>query len=394
MASTNCRLQYAVSIEMLPADSTDVLEIRITTKEDLVPLEQSKLIVRQFDAALAKILNPSYSQDLKTDSNIYSYVPPVEARIPSHIHLLHDFVRYSACTTPSRTAFEFVTGLHGANGERTGWNYRQLDEEGNRIANFLISKNVRQGSLIAVCFEKCPEASFAMLGILKAGCGFLAIDPGAPYNRKSYIMEDSQAPALITMGPLAQDFENSKAVIILNMDDGPDLKSVARDQPRLERPIQEEDVAYCLYTSGTTGKPKGCLITHLNVVQALLAFQRLFHWNPSSRFLQFASFHFDVSVMEQYWSWSVGIACVSAPRDLIFEDLAGTIRDLRISHIDLTPSLAQLLRPEDVPTLCTPSSVFITGGEALKQEIIATWGSKGVIYNGYGPSKSFSTHSI
>ncbi|KAI5788368.1 hypothetical protein EDC01DRAFT_617399 [Geopyxis carbonaria] len=151
--------------------------------------------------------------------------------------------------------------------------------------------------------------------------------------------------------------------------------------------LTPDNLSYCLYTSGTTGTPKGCELTHENAVQAMLAFQRLFagHWDADSKWLQFASFHFDVSVLEQYWSWSVGICVTSAPRDLIFQDLAGTIDTLQITHLDLTPSLAALLSPEDVPSLCR--GVFITGGEALKQEILDKWGETGVIYNGYGPTE-------
>lgn len=119
-----------------------------------------------------------------------------------------------------------------------------------------------------------------------------------------------------------------------------------------------------------------------------MSFQHLFsgHWDQDSRWLQFASFHFDVSVLEQYWSWSVGIRVVSAPRDLLFEDLPAAIRRLGITHIDLTPSLAKLLHPDDVPDLCR--GVFITGGEKLQQEILDVWGPKGVIYNGYGPTEA------
>ncbi|KAI5820682.1 hypothetical protein BZA77DRAFT_239966 [Pyronema omphalodes] len=151
--------------------------------------------------------------------------------------------------------------------------------------------------------------------------------------------------------------------------------------------ITPENLSYCLYTSGTTGTPKGCELTHENAVQAMYAFQRLFspHWDADSRFLQFASFHFDVSVLEQFWSWSVGVCVTSAPRDLIFQDLAGAIDKMQITHLDLTPSLAALLRPEDVPKLT--KGVFITGGEALKQDILDTWGETGAIYNGYGPTE-------
>jgi non-ribosomal peptide synthetase component F len=129
-------------------------------------------------------------------------------------------------------------------------------------------------------------------------------------------------------------------------------------------------------------------LTHENAVQAMMSFQRLFagRWTESSRWLQFASYWFDVSVLEQFWSWSVGITLVGAPRDLVLEDLAEFIRTVGITHIDLTPSLARILTPEDVPCLC--GGVFITGGEALKQEIIDAWGPKVTVCNGYGPTEA------
>jgi len=114
----------------------------------------------------------------------------------------------------------------------------------------------------------------------------------------------------------------------------------------------------------------------------MLAFQRIFegHWDEESRFLQFASFHFDVSVLEQFWSWSVGVCLTSTPRDLLFEDLSLAISKLKITHLDLTPSLAALLDPEEVPSLLR--GVFIVGGEALKQDVLDTWGKHGVLHNG------------
>ncbi|KAK7754526.1 NRPS [Diatrype stigma] len=120
----------------------------------------------------------------------------------------------------------------------------------------------------------------------------------------------------------------------------------------------------------------------------MLAFKELFsgHWDDQSRWLQFASFHFDVSVLEQYWSWFVGITVVAAPRDLILSDLIGTISKLEITHIDLTPSLARLTHPDEVPSLCR--GVFITGGEQLRQDVLDNWGPKEVIYNAYGPTEA------
>ena len=225
-----------------------------------------------------------------------------------------------------------------------------------------------------------------MLGALKAGCGFLAVDAGAPPARKAFIVNDSGAAILFINTQLENDFADircpSVAVDKFSTSTFPD------NRPLLKHEIESSDVAYCLYTSGTTGNPKGCLITHENVVQAMMSFRRLFRWNEHSKWLQFAAYHFDVSVMEQYWAWGLGLCVIGAPRDLIFEDLAGTVNKLGITHIDLTPSLAQTLSPSDVPTLRQPDSVFITGGEPLREEIIAKWGPYGTIYNGYGPTEA------
>jgi amino acid adenylation domain-containing protein len=201
------------------------------------------------------------------------------------------------------------------------------------------------------------------------------------------VIQDSGASAVLSMAAQSFGIRQDVDVPLLNLDEM-DLKSLLGTKPALQRQIIPQDRSYCLYTSGTTGTPKGCELTHENAVQALLAFQRIFagHWNDDSRMLQFAFFHFDVSVLEQFWSWSVGIRVVSAPRDVIFEDLVNSINTLGITHIDLTPSLAQLVHPDDVPSLC--KGVFITGGESLKQEILDVWGSKSVIYNGYGPTEA------
>lgn len=241
--------------------------------------------------------------------------------------------------------------------------------------------------MVAICFDKCPEASIAILGILKAGCAYVAIDPTAPISRKQFILGDSESKLLLCNSAREADLAELSGIDVQVLDQPGFLKDYSPEQPSLSRDTRPDDTSYCLYTSGTTGTPKGCELTHDNAVQAMLAFQRLFspHWDEDSRWLQFASFHFDVSVLEQYWSWSVGICVTSCPRDLLFEDLPGMIQKLQITHIDLTPSLARLVHPDEVPSLTR--GVFITGGEALKQEILDAWGKHGVIYNGYGPTE-------
>lgn len=379
-------IEYPMSIELEPKNRR--LEYRLTFLPHIVPQEQAKMMLDQLDHLLQYIIfsDASFAADVSNSQSLYSVTPAKEPILPCQTGLLHELVEFTARKHPDRVALEFATALRNDNSTISTWTYAELVEEGNKIAHLLISHRVQPGELVGVCFDKCPEASFAMLGILKTGCAFVALDPGAPSARKEFIIQDASAKIVLSMKAQSTDIQRD-IVRVVNLDET-NWRSAPASEPSLERDINTQDRSYCLYTSGTTGTPKGCELTHENAVQALLSFQRLFagRWDENSRWLQFASFHFDVSVLEQYWSWSVGICVVSAPRDLIFEDLATSIRRLGITHIDLTPSLARILHPNDAPNLC--KGVFITGGESLKQEILDVWGPKGVIYNGYGPTEA------
>jgi amino acid adenylation domain-containing protein len=384
---------YAVSIELLPTDN-GVLMLQLTVKENIVPAEHAELMLRQFDALLADtILNTSCSCEniIVDDSKLLSVTPPEHPELPAPVALLHEFVSAQAAKTPHKIALEFTTSLEPM--MRESWTYAQLEAEANKIAHLLQERGAVQDQLIAISFDKCPEASFSILAVLKAGCAYVALDPNAPPDRAKFIMEDSKSKIILSAGKtfenLSQTFGGQYSEIeVIDVGKHDVWASLSSKSPELSRPVDPQDTSYCLYTSGTTGTPKGCEITHENAVQAMLAFQHLFagHWTPESKWLQFASFHFDVSVLEQFWSWGVGICVASAPRDLIFEDIPEAIRQLGITHLDLTPSLARLLHPNDVPSLT--KGVFITGGEQLKQEILDVWGEHACVYNGYGPTEA------
>lgn len=379
-------VEFPVSLEVEPSlDGT--IHIRLTYFSDVLPSEQARLLLQQFDATIENLLR--YPDGQQSDlhslkSEIFAISPPLEPIMHAPVELLHQFVEMRARLNPDRLALEHVSGFHENEPIRKRWTFAELDSMGNRVANMLSSRTTA-GSIIAVHFDKYPEAYFAILGILKSGSAFVALDFNAPNARKEFILQDSSAPILLTGGEDVIDFDVPCPVIVV---DEALLNEYSESPCAVNGEVSPSSTCYCLYTSGTTGTPKGCEITHENTVQCMMAFQDLFkgHWADNSRWLQFAALHFDVSVLEQYWSWSVGMAVVAAKKDLILDDLIGFINNVNITHIDLTPSLARLTHPDTVPSLC--QGVFITGGEQLKQEILDAWGSKAVIYNAYGPTEA------
>ncbi|KAM3512625.1 hypothetical protein MY11210_003719 [Beauveria gryllotalpidicola] len=378
--------EFPVSLEVEPRND-DSICLRITYFSDILPSNQAKMLLRQFDATMEDLLvNPDgHQHDLHNyHPDIFAISPPLEPTMDAPVELLHQFVEVQAKLNPDKIALEHVSGFRGKEPIRHQWTFAQLDSIGNKVANML-SSHTEAGSIIAIHFDKCPEAYFAILGILKSGSAFVALDFGAPNARKEFILQDSRAPCLLTSEDSVIDFEVPCPVIVI---DNALLGDYPETPCEVNGTLTTSSTCYCLYTSGTTGAPKGCEITHENTVQCMMAFQDLFrgHWAADSRWLQFAALHFDVSVLEQYWSWSAGITVVAAKKDLILDDLIGFINNADITHIDLTPSLARLTHPDTVPGLCR--GVFITGGEQLKQEILDAWGSKAVIYNAYGPTEA------
>lgn len=390
---------YPISVELIQSGQANRFNLRIVSNSGVLPREQASILLRQLDAILTDtLLHPSHSASSTSSipKEILSITPPQVPLLPSPVNLLHEYVELQARSHASRIAFEFHRSLPPNPSTTLSWTYASLNWEKDKMAYRIRRKiGIPPRSMIGICFRKCPEASFAILGILKAGCCFVAIDPDAPVERALFIIKDSGAKAVFCTSETelgikaAARQDDSIDISIISLDDNSieeDLQVQQRQTETEEIEITSSDLAYTLYTSGTTGTPKACLLTHQNTIQAMSAFSTIFPLpRPGiSRFLQFASFHFDVSVLEQFWSWSAGITVTSAPRDVMLEDLASAISGMGVTHLDLTPSLASTLdRPDLLRGLCRADSVFITGGETLQQQILDVWGEVGCIFNGF-----------
>lgn len=382
--SETATAEYATSLEIFTVENR--IRLLLTYNQAVLPPEHSLILLKQYETILCDMLGLADGAAAAAASLVSMRSPACEI-IPSDELCLHDLVLTSAARCLQKIAIEFVTDVGNDVVNRESWTYEQTIMAASRVANLLVENGSRAGDMIALCCEKSPYASFALLAILMAGCAYVAIDPSAPASRKDFILDDSQCKIVLVDSFTAGNFAAREVVTCLRIDDGQLLNQQSSHFDSSNHRVSPNDVCYCLYTSGTTGTPKGCLITHQSAVQAMMSFSRIFegHWTKDSRWLQFAAYHFDVSVLEHFWSWKEGICVTVVPRDVLFEDLPGTINRVGITHLDMTPSLARLLTPESVPFLC--QGVFIVGGEQVRQDIIETWGDANCLYNFYGPSE-------
>lgn len=377
-------IDFPVSLEV-EHQQEDRLQLRTTFDLAVLPESQAKMMLGQLESIVLEMID--VSSTWKQSSSLISIIPPKDFVIRTDMTHLQDMFDISVARNPDRMALEFISVSDGGQTITKTWTYGELDACGNQVADLLLKKGVEPGSVVALCSEKCPEAAFAFVGIVKAGCIILGVDATAPLARKEFILSDSKASAVLCSSQVATELGSSSSSCVI-IDLHKDLSSDLSSSPPSNVPqAKGASVCYILYTSGTTGTPKGCELTHENTVQALLSFERLFRerYNASSVWCQFASYHFDVAILEHFWTWFVGIKLLCAPRDLILEDLAGFIDEHKVTHIDLTPSLGRLLDPEMVPSL--HSGVFITGGEAVKPEMLKSWGHTGCLFNFYGPTE-------
>lgn len=172
--------------------------------------------------------------------------------------------------------------------------YEELNGRANRLAHHLRSLGVRPDTLVGIYMERSIEMVIAVLGIFKAGGGYLPLDPAYPKERLAFMLEECQSPVLLTQQHLLDDLPRHQARVIC-MDS--DWQEIARQSSaNLESGVTGENIAYAIYTSGSTGKPKGVTLPQralMNLLEWHLATLRI-----GARTLQFASLSFDASFHE------------------------------------------------------------------------------------------------
>lgn len=293
-------------------------------------------------------------------------VPPTVERC------VHDLVEERARTRPAAPA------VNAWDGELT---YGELDSLASRLASHLVGRwEVGPEVIVPIFFEKSTWAVVAMLAVLKAGGAFVPLDPSQAADRRERLLVQTGARVVLTSASYAKmSLGHACAVFPVTRNS---IEVLADPANRASR-VTPASAAYVLFTSGSTGQPKGVVLEHRAVSSSCTYHGARLGLNTSSRTLQFANYTFDACIFEIFTTLvHGGCVCVPSESDRL-DDLGKCINALMANTAFFTPSIARLLEPSLVPDLHT----VILGGEKVSDFEFERWADHRKLFNGYGPTE-------
>jgi amino acid adenylation domain-containing protein len=255
--------------------------------------------------------------------------------------------------------------------------YEALDSAANRFARALLSRHLAKDAIVAIYLERSISMLSAMLGVLKAGCAYLPIDPTYPAARVAQTLEDAGPAAIVTDTRLAAALPSLKLDVLLA-----DQPPAAADDSNPPLQATADSLAYVMYTSGSTGKPKGVLVTHRNVMRLFTQTDHWFRFDENDVWTMFHSFAFDFSVWEIWGPLLTGGRLVIVPFEISrsTEEFYALLSEQRVTVLNQTPSAFSLIcnledrqAEEAGPALPLALRTVIFGGEALQYRALRNW---------------------
>lgn len=295
---------------------------------------------------------------------------------------IQQLFRQQARQTPNRTA------LCIGNRQLT---YGKLDDLSDRLAARVVEESQGRSSIVGLWLDRSLDMIIALLGILKAGCAYLPIDPQSPLDRAVFMLRDCDSRLLLSdhqrmTGVLAGLDGVGVIDIPLWLEEGNEAVHT------LEKEISAsaQDIAYIIYTSGSTGKPKGVAIEHRNVVNLVFSQWEIFNFAAGEeRVMQFSSICFDASVEQIFLALFSGSLLVLMDRVTVLdpEALADAIDKHRVTHVHAVPSYLRQIEFRTLDSL----KRMIAGGEVCPADLAKRWHATCDFFNEYGPTETTVT---
>ncbi|MGZ4112072.1 MAG: non-ribosomal peptide synthetase, partial [Tumebacillaceae bacterium] len=249
--------------------------------------------------------------------------------------------------------------------------YRELNARANQLAHRLQKLGISKGVMVGVSVDRSVEVLVAMLGALKSGGAFVTFDPTYPEERLAFMLDDSEAPVLLTLHHLLGKWEGVNAHVICLDTDWDDLADESTENPNVE--VSSEDLAYMIYTSGTTGKPKASLAHHRGLINLLDAVHLMEPLMPGERNMTFVNFGFDVFVYEVFTGLLSGATTYVVPEEIRIdsESVFRYIEEHQLHGVFLPNALVKDLSNwirKTKPTLCLHR--LMLGAEPIHEQLL------------------------
>jgi amino acid adenylation domain-containing protein len=290
---------------------------------------------------------------------------------------VHELVAAQSQLTPEAIALEC---------DDSALTYAELNARANQLAHYLRRCGVGPEVLVGLCLEPSLELVIGVLGILKAGSAYVPLDPAYPRERLSLMLADSQAPVIVTQKQYT-DLTNETRIVCLDRDWSLIAHESASD---LDSGVSPDNLAYVMYTSGSTGIPKGVSINHRAVVR-LVKEANYVELNSTHTFLQLATVSFDASTFEIWGSLLNGVRLALMKGGTpSLQELGAALRRHRVTTLWLTAGLFNLMVDQQLDAL-KQLKQLLAGGDVLSVAHVRRFlqnapGCK--LINGYGPTEN------
>jgi amino acid adenylation domain-containing protein len=358
-----CRFEYCT--ELFRADTIQRMSANFVQLLSSVVADPSQRI------ATIPILTELERTQLLVDWNRTSRAYPDD-------QCLHHLFETTAARNPNRIAVEC--------GGRT-LTYGELNVQANRLANHLIASGVKTEELVGIYLERSTDLVIGLLGILKAGAAYVPLDPLFPPERLAYMIEDAGISILVTHSNLQEALPSRERKLIYVDLDAASIGANSAQDPSI--PVQPSNLAYTIYTSGSSGKPKGVMIEHRSLVNCLTAMQNEPGFNGREVMVAVTTISFDIAALEIFLPLISGGKLVIAAKDEAMDGslLAALIQHSRATMLQATPSTWRLLLDANWQT--NREFKMLCGGEVLPRELAnRLLEHGGQLWNMYGPTET------